>query len=80
MLQVKNIIQWRLHRNQDFSLREQSNDPILFWADIQHIRQGDNTQPFLILTKFVFQILTLPHSSANVERPFSQINLNKTKT
>ena len=32
------------------------------------------------MTKFVFGLLTLPNSSANVERTFSQINLNKTKT
>jgi hypothetical protein len=33
---------------------------------------------FSNLSKFVLNVLTLPHSSANVERVFSQINLLKT--
>lgn len=34
---------------------------------------------FPVLTKFIKHILDLPHSSANVERVFSQVNLNKNK-
>ncbi|XP_061389174.1 uncharacterized protein LOC133324344, partial [Musca vetustissima] len=37
-------------------------------------------QFFPIITKFVRKIMVLPHSSANVERVFSQVNLNKTKS
>lgn len=34
---------------------------------------------FPLLAQFVQNLLTLPHSSANVERLFSSINLMKTK-
>ncbi|CAH0397053.1 unnamed protein product [Chilo suppressalis] len=33
---------------------------------------------FPLLSNFVFNILSLPHSSANVERIFTHINLLKT--
>ncbi|KYB26213.1 hypothetical protein TcasGA2_TC033894 [Tribolium castaneum] len=40
---------------------------------------GDGTAMFGTLTDFVFTILGLPHSSANVERIFSAINIMKNK-
>lgn len=33
----------------------------------------------VLYTKFVLDVLNLPHSSANVERIFSQVNLLKTQ-
>ncbi|XP_050316342.1 uncharacterized protein LOC126750689 [Anthonomus grandis grandis] len=51
-----------------------------FWGKIAKIKCVENTESrFPNLSNFVFNLLTLPHSSANVERVFSQINLNKTK-
>lgn len=50
-----------------------------FWQTISEIKQGDSTKAFPVLTEFVKQIMVLPHSSANVERIFSAVNLNKTK-
>lgn len=50
-----------------------------FWKNISEIKRGSSSCGFPILTKFVQKIMTLPHSSANVERIFSQVNLNKTK-
>ena len=52
-----------------------------FWTKIAEIKSIDSTtEPrFPNLSIFVFNLLTLPHSSAKVERVFSQINLNKTK-
>lgn len=40
---------------------------------------GDETAMFPILSSFAFNILSLRHSSANVEKIFSAINLMKTK-
>lgn len=50
-----------------------------FWARVSKITRVDNDLVFPTLTKFVSSILCLPSSSANVERIFSKVNLNKTK-
>lgn len=52
----------------------------VFWKLVCSVKRGDDTLAFPFMKKFVFCILSLPNSSANVERTFSQINLNKTKT
>lgn len=52
---------------------------ISFWKKISEIKRVGSDYAFPILTKFVQNIMILPHSSANVERIFSQVNLNKTK-
>lgn len=50
-----------------------------FWKKISEMKSRNNTPLFPKLCKFVFNIFSLPHSSATVERIFSQVNLNKTK-
>lgn len=50
-----------------------------FWKKISDFKRGDSLGAFPVLSKFVQQIMILPHSSANVERIFSQVNINKTK-
>lgn len=74
--------EWRMLRNlifNDFDLTSQ-DDVVVFWKKISKIQCGDSEPKFSKLNSFVFNILCLPHSSANVERSFSQINLNKTAT
>lgn len=44
------------------------------------LKKGDDTHLFPNLNEFVKYLICLPHSSAAVERTFSAINLNKTKT
>lgn len=44
------------------------------------MKKGDNTEMFPLLSQFVQKLLALPHSSANVERLFSSVNLLKTMT
>lgn len=51
-----------------------------FWETICTLKCGDNSFRFPLLAKFIFEVLCIPISSANVERTFSQINLNITKT
>lgn len=50
-----------------------------FWKTVCGQKRGDKTSAFPLIDKFIQQIMILPHSSANVERIFSQVNLNKTK-
>ena len=50
-----------------------------FWSTVCSINRADKSKAFPLMTIFISAILSLPHSSANVERTFSQINLNKTK-
>lgn len=50
-----------------------------FWKKISEMKKGDSSLLFPTLTNFMKKILVLPHSSANVERVFSQVILNKTK-
>ncbi|KAB0790114.1 hypothetical protein PPYR_15565, partial [Photinus pyralis] len=69
--------EWRLLGNTklnvdpDVSIEE-------FWNTVENMRYGDDSPMFPVLTKFVFDILIFPHSSANVERTFSDVNLLKT--
>lgn len=51
-----------------------------FWEEIVKIEKADGTPAFPTLMKLVHFIFTLPHSTACVERIFSHITLNKTKT
>jgi len=51
-----------------------------FWLQVSQIKNGNEEKSFTSLLKVVLFILSLPHSTAAVERIFSTINLNKTKT
>ena len=55
------------------------DDVINFWKNVFESKIGD-TIAYPNLQNLVSHVLCLPHSSAAVERIFSQINLNKTKT
>lgn len=69
--------QWRLLRNTK-DINTLSNDVILFWQEVHKMERGDGELAFNLLVNFVKCILSLPVSSANVERKFSQLNLIKT--
>lgn len=70
--------EWRILRNIDFSdfLGLNIHE---FWQKISQMKLGDNSAKFQKLCNFIFNLFCLPHSSATVERVFSQVNLNKTK-
>lgn len=70
--------EWRLLRNTE-EIQAFPDELLPFWQNVRNIRSGDGTPLFNILIDFVFTILCLPHSSANVERIFSDITLTKTK-
>lgn len=50
-----------------------------FWATISKITRAGSDVAFPTLSQFVFNLMCLPGSSANVERIFSKVNLYKTK-
>lgn len=68
--------EWRLLRNSniDFNL-----DLMDFCKIIKTGKYGDDKEKYPLINRLVSYILTLPHSSACVERLFSTININKTK-
>jgi hypothetical protein len=70
--------EWRMLRNVDLSNLIDLNIGE-FWQRISYMKSGDDTSLFPLLCEFIFNLFCLPHSSATVERVFSQVNLNKTK-
>ena len=53
--------------------------PQNFWCTVSLTRQCDNTLMFPNLAAFMQTLLSLPHSSASVERIFSAVNRIKQK-
>lgn len=69
--------EWRslpYHRN---SLSDSQN-PSEFWCSVKKIKSSDGTPMFQNIANFMMNLLVLPHSSAAVERIFSQVKLIKT--
>lgn len=66
--------EWRLLRNADVS--ENANlSAIKFWNSVSRTTTGDGAAEYAVLSGFMKIHLCLPHSSAAVERVFSQVNL-----
>ncbi|KAG5892418.1 hypothetical protein JTB14_003354 [Gonioctena quinquepunctata] len=68
--------EWKVLKNSDISTSMKMSD---FWACVANTKKGDDSEAFPNLSGFVKVSLCLPHSSAAVERVFSQISLNKAK-
>lgn len=61
-------------------LKDFKNESICnFWARVSEMKNELNELMFLELSRIVGGILSIPHSSANVERIFSYQNIIKTK-
>lgn len=50
-----------------------------FWCEVKNFKDSAGENPFFHLADFATQVLTLPHSNAEVERLFSQMNIIKNK-
>lgn len=70
--------EWRLLRNTELNVVPDIS-VYKFWQKIGNLKKGDDTPLFPLVGKFMKKLLCLPHSSASVERVFSQVNLMKTK-
>ena len=69
--------EWRrLKNSNNFNYDEKV---IAFWLKVQKEKYADETEVYPLLPTFVFSLLSLPHSSADAERKFFQVNLLKTK-
>lgn len=73
-------------RGLDFEYRQIINLPIprstkidVFWMDVFQMKNGANKIMFPKISKFVKAMFSLPHSTAEVERVFSKLNLIKTR-
>lgn len=58
---------------------DRNTNIIDFWTYISKLKKGDETPMFPLMVFLVKNIMTLPHSSACVERIFSMVNAIKTK-
>lgn len=52
----------------------------VFWSKLLICNAGDQGLTFKNLSRFIFNVISLPHSNADCERIFSKVNLIKTKT
>lgn len=64
--------EWRSLAFHEDALSTSSN-PTEFWCSVQTLKSSDGTLVFPNLAKFMLSLLVLPHSSAAVERIFSQV-------
>ena len=69
--------EWRLLRNTELNA-DPNEDLCQFWFKVSMMTEGDDTPAFPLVANLMKSLLCLPHSSAAVERVFSQINLMKT--
>ncbi|XP_050066599.1 uncharacterized protein LOC126555759 [Aphis gossypii] len=69
--------EWRLFIS-NINIDKEKSVP-KFWKDSLTILKGDDTLMYPEINNFVTGLLSLPHSSACVERVFSAVNINKTK-
>lgn len=61
------------------TLKIKDLNPDKFWGAVQTIKDSDGEQKFGTISKFALYCLSLPHSNADCERCFSNINRIKTK-
>ena len=55
-----------------------NKEPPAFWFALKEIKDGNNKVKFKTLAQLMCTLAVLPHSSACVERVFSQLNIVKT--
>lgn len=58
---------------------ENTSDTIKFWAEVNEYKDSNRENPYKELSELALSLLVLPHSNAEVERLFSQMNLIKSK-
>lgn len=68
--------EWHELKNTDINSDNSLED---FWKSVKLQKFADDSLISPVLSRFVDHLMCLPHSSATVERVFSQMNINKTK-
>lgn len=72
------LSEWRMLRN--ISIQIDKNDIFTFWKAVHYFKKEDNFELFPNLNKFIMLLFFSHHNSTSIERIFSVINLNKTKS
>lgn len=72
------LTQWKLLRLLNSNLKPDM-DVCVFWEKVSLYKNGMDEKCFQELTDFVYDLLSLPHSSAAAERKFFELSLIKTK-
>ncbi|CAG4997779.1 unnamed protein product [Parnassius apollo] len=70
------VIQWRNIQHTDW---ENKCSTVEFWSEVHEYKDSADNNPFSELASLTISILSLPHSNAEIERVFSQMNIVKTK-
>lgn len=72
------VTQWTMLRLSNNQIKH-VDDMCVFWEQVKRLLNGLNDPAFNELTSFIFNLLSLPHSSAAAERKFFEMSLIKTK-
>lgn len=56
-----------------------TKDTTKFWTEVKEYKDAGGNNPFQELSELALHVLVLPHSNADVERIFSQMNVIKSK-
>lgn len=70
------VVQWRNIVHIDW---KNKSSTVEFWTEVNDYKDSADNNPFSELANLVMSILSLPHSNAEIERVFSQMNVVKTK-
>ncbi|CAG4979721.1 unnamed protein product [Parnassius apollo] len=65
-----------IHQHTDW---ENKCSTVEFWLEVHKYKDSADNNPFSELASLAISILSLPHSNAEIERVFSQMNIVKTK-
>lgn len=58
---------------------ERTSSTVEFWNEVIDYKDAAGNNPFADLSQLSISLLSLPHSNAEIERVFSQMNIVKTK-
>ena len=70
--------EWREFRQSDDAGVKQDASIPSYWFNVRKIRNALNEPKFALLSHFMTSLTPLPHSTAAVERVFSEVNCTKT--
>lgn len=62
--------EWRALKHIDLNFSQDAEE---FWKGVSKLMQADDTPAFPKLSQFIYEIFSLPHSSANTERIFLKL-------
>lgn len=58
---------------------QETSSTVKFWIEVYSYKDASGINPYLDVCELAISVLSLPHSNAEVERLFSQMNIIKSK-